>query len=218
MHLPASMAKFVAGLCRRMEPPYARAPGLWQLRGGACADLIHMLKYQQVAGPAANVLGRMLADGGRGSGGVFPGGEGLGDSRAPASEQASGNRGFNQAELVTRLALKLSSSRRSRYFLGSDGFGTKCGKTQVADWAERASSTGGRNLRRGFRVKHPEQVSGREILLVDDCVHHRHDRVGIALEFCGVRALPESGWRRLPVTLRNEVQARAARTGCGVPT
>ena len=48
------------GLCRRLEQPFVRAAAYGSYDGGL-RDLIHMLKYQQVR-PAANVLGRMLAE------------------------------------------------------------------------------------------------------------------------------------------------------------
>ena len=48
------------GLCRRMEPPFARAVAYGSYDGGL-RELIHLLKYEQVR-PAATVLGRMLAE------------------------------------------------------------------------------------------------------------------------------------------------------------
>ncbi len=48
------------GLCRRLEPPFVRATAYGSYEGGL-RELIHLLKYEQVR-PAANVLGRMLAE------------------------------------------------------------------------------------------------------------------------------------------------------------
>src|SRR6476660_279889 len=48
------------GLCRRLDPPYAKAVAYGSYSGGL-RDLIHLLKYEQVL-PAAAVLGRMLAE------------------------------------------------------------------------------------------------------------------------------------------------------------
>src|SRR6478609_7377921 len=48
------------GLCRRLEPPFVKAVAYGSYEGGL-RELIHMLKYGQVR-PAANVLGRMLAE------------------------------------------------------------------------------------------------------------------------------------------------------------
>jgi predicted amidophosphoribosyltransferase len=48
------------GLCRRLEPPYVKATAYGSYESGL-RELIHVLKYNQVR-PAANVLGRMLAE------------------------------------------------------------------------------------------------------------------------------------------------------------
>ena len=48
------------GLCRRIEPPFARAVAYGSYEGGL-RELIHLLKYASVR-PAAKVLGRMLAE------------------------------------------------------------------------------------------------------------------------------------------------------------
>jgi len=48
------------GLCRRLEPPYVKATAYGSYDSGL-RELIHLLKYNQVR-PAANVLGRMLAE------------------------------------------------------------------------------------------------------------------------------------------------------------
>ena len=48
------------GLCRRIEPPFVRAAAYGSYDGGL-RELIHLLKYASVR-PAANVLGRMLAE------------------------------------------------------------------------------------------------------------------------------------------------------------
>ena len=50
----------LCGLCRRIEPPFVRATAYGSYDGGL-RELIHLLKYASVR-PAANVLGRMLAE------------------------------------------------------------------------------------------------------------------------------------------------------------
>jgi len=50
----------LCGLCRRIEPPFVRATAYGSCDGGLRA-LIHLLKDASVR-PAANVLGRMLAE------------------------------------------------------------------------------------------------------------------------------------------------------------
>ncbi len=48
------------GLCRRIDPAFARASAYGSYESGL-RELIHLLKYGGVR-PAANVLGRMLAE------------------------------------------------------------------------------------------------------------------------------------------------------------
>jgi ComF family protein len=148
------------GLCHRVEPPFAKAAAYGSYEGGL-RDLIHMLKYQQVR-PAANVLGRMLAE-------VFATLEpSFGVARlavvpVPLYAAKLRQRGFNQAELMARVAMKLAPER---------------GRYAMADALERIRDTQSQigltrhqrreNLRGAFQVKHPEKVSGNEVLLVDD--------------------------------------------------
>lgn len=181
-----------------MEPPYARALAYGSYEGGL-RDLIHMLKYQQVR-PAANVLGRMLAEVVAGVEPSFREAKVL-VIPVPLHRSKLRQRGFSQAELVTRLALKLSSSR-DRYFLGSEGL-ERVRETQSQTGLTRHQRR--ENLRGAFRVKHPEQVSGREILLVDDVF-----TTGTTASECA-RILRRAGAARIWVatiarTLRNDVQ------------
>jgi len=186
------------GLCRRTEPPYARAVAYGSYEGGL-RDLIHMLKYQQVR-PAGNVLGRMLAE-------VLAELEpSFRDAKVlvipvPLHRSKLRQRGFNQAEQVARLALKLSPSR-DRYLLCSDGL-ERVRETQSQTGLTRHQRR--ENLRGAFRVAHPEQVSGREILLVDDVF-----TTGTTASECA-RILRRAGATRVWVatvarTLKNEVQ------------
>ena len=57
------------GVCRRLAPSFARAVAYGSYEGGL-RELIHLLKYGGVR-PAANVLGRMLAEAIAGSGARF---------------------------------------------------------------------------------------------------------------------------------------------------
>jgi ComF family protein len=124
--------------------------------------LIHLLKYSGVR-PAANVLGGMLA-------------ESL-TSLDPLSEQGvvliipvplyKGKRrlrGFNQAELIARAAMKVCPARAS-FQLRSDIL------IRIRDTHSQIGLTGHQrreNLRGAFAVARAEQVTGREVLLVDD--------------------------------------------------
>jgi len=148
------------GLCRRIEPPFVKAVAYGSYEGGL-RDLIHMLKYQQVR-PASNVLGRMLAEA---VAGLEPS---LGDAHllvvpVPLHTSKFRQRGFNQSELIARMALKLSPSR-DRYSLCDVLERTRQTLSQIGLTRHQRRE----NLRGAFRVKSPEKISGREILLVDD--------------------------------------------------
>jgi ComF family protein len=186
------------GLCRRLEQPYARAAAYGSYESGL-RDLIHMLKYQQVR-PAANVLGRMLAE-------VIAELEsGWGNAQVlvvpvPLHAAKLRQRGFNQAELIARMALKLSPARE-RFTLS----------TKVLERSRDTRSQIGlsrhqrrENLRGAFRVIDREQISGREILLVDDVF-----TTGTTASECA-RALRRAGAARVWVatvarTLKADVQ------------
>lgn len=148
------------GLCRRMEQPYVKAGAYGSYEGGL-RDLIHMLKYEGVR-PAANVLGRMLSE-------VFAGLEpSFGDAKlwvvpVPLHTSKMHQRGFNQAEAITRVALKLANSER--YALAAGAL-ERVRPTQSQIGLSRHQRR--ENLRGAFRVTNPEEISGRDILLVDD--------------------------------------------------
>jgi len=149
------------GLCRRMEPPFAKAIAYGSYESGL-RDLVHLLKYQQVR-PAANVLGRMLAEVIGSLEPSFAPGRLL-MVPVPLYPSKLRRRGFNQAEMVARIALKLMSCR-DRYLLSGDAL------ERVRDTQSQTGLTRHQrreNLRGALRVKRPEIVSGTEILLVDD--------------------------------------------------
>ncbi len=149
------------GLCRRLEPPFVKATAYGSYESGL-RDLIHMLKYQSVR-PAANVLGRMLAevlDGLRSSVGdvelvVVP---------VPLHTAKSRQRGFNQAEMIAKIALKLVGAP-GKYLLGSHTLErTRDTQSQIGLTRHQRRE----NLRGAFRVRQPEAIAGHEVLLVDD--------------------------------------------------
>jgi len=187
------------GLCQRLEPLFERAAAYGSYESGL-RDLIHMLKYQQVR-PAANVLGRMLAE-------VIAGFErSWGDTHllvipVPLFSAKLRQRGFNQAELIARTALRLLPSR-DRY-------------TILKDVLERSRDTQSQtglsphqrrqNLRGAFRVKDRDKMSGRDVLLVDDVL-----TTGATASECA-RVLRRAGASRIWVatvarTLKAEPQA-----------
>jgi ComF family protein len=149
------------GLCRRMEQPYVKAGAYGSYEGGL-RDLIHMLKYEGVR-PAANVLGRMLSE-------VLTSLEpALGAQQVllvpvPLHRSKMHQRGFNQAEAIARVALKLLESRERYALLPLTLERVRATQSQIGLTRHQRRE----NLRGAFRVTHPEEVSGRDILLVDD--------------------------------------------------
>lgn len=187
------------GICRRIDQPFAEAAAYGSYESGL-RDLIHMLKYQQLR-PAANVLGRMLA-------------EVIADLEAswepaqvlvvpvPLFAAKLRQRGFNQAEMIARAAIKLSPERE-RYVLTPDVL-ERSRDTQSQIGLTRHQRR--ENLRGAFRVANREKIAGREILLVDDVF-----TTGTTASECA-RVLRRAGATRVWVatvarTLKSEVQA-----------
>jgi len=144
-----------------MQHPYAKAVAYGSYEGGL-RDLIHMLKYQGVR-PAANVLGRMLAE-------VLDAlRPNTGDAKlvvvpVPLHTSKLRQRGFNQSEFIARIALKLVASPE-KYALASDALErTRDTQSQIGLTRHQRRE----NLRGAFRVRHAEVIAGQEVLLVDD--------------------------------------------------
>jgi ComF family protein len=148
-------------VCRRVQRPFERAVAYGSYDGGL-RELVHLLKYNSVR-PAADVLGRMLADA------VNP--------LEPAFEQAKvviipvplfkgkrGQRGFNQAELIARASLN-SLSANGRFELATGALiRTRHTDSQIGLTSHQRRQ----NLRGAFAVTRADAVDGREVLLVDD--------------------------------------------------
>ena len=123
---------------------------------------MHLLKYQQVR-PAANVLGRMLAEVVAGLEISLPAGM-IAVVPVPLHFRKRAQRGFNQAELIARYAVN-KLARADRFQI-------------VADVLIRSRETGSQigltkhqrreNLRGAFKVNAPERIAGRSVLLVGD--------------------------------------------------
>jgi len=153
-------AEQLCGECRSEEPLFARAIAYGSYEGGL-RDLVHLLKYERVR-PAANLLGRMLAEaitdlapGFHGMPLVIP---------VPLHPVKQRERGFNQSELIARAALKLKPA----------GLMLEVNTRALVRQRDTASQTGltreqrQANMRGAFAVVRKEDVAGREILLIDD--------------------------------------------------
>ncbi|HVP42760.1 MAG TPA: ComF family protein, partial [Terriglobales bacterium] len=156
--LESQFAEGLCGMCRRIEPRFAKAAAYGAYDGGL-RELIHLLKYEQVR-PAARVLGRMLA-------------EVLDDLRpsfgdtlplivpVPLHGAKLRERGFNQSEEIARAALKLRPGfpMSTRALVRRRATASQIGLTR----AQRRA-----NVRGAFAVMAPEQIAGRDVVLVDD--------------------------------------------------
>lgn len=146
-------------ICRRVERPFARAVAYGSYDGGL-RELIHLLKYNGVR-PAASVLGRMLAE--------------AIARLEPAFEQAKvlvipvplykgkrRQRGFNQAEMIARAAVKFYPERLRI----ADDLLLRARNTQSQ--IGLTSHQRRENMRGAFTVAGAAEVTGCEVLLVDD--------------------------------------------------
>jgi ComF family protein len=200
----AESAEVRCGLCRRLEPPYVKATAYGSYESGL-RDLIHLLKYNRVR-PAANVLGRMLA-------------EAIEDLRplvggevlvvpVPLHSRKLRQRGFNQSELIARAAMKLQ---------GADGR-FQLSATALERRRETKSQIGlsrhqrRENIRGAFVVANPDQLAGRKILVVDDVF-----TTGTTVSECA-RILRRAGASKVYVatvarTLKTETQHAVRESG-----
>jgi ComF family protein len=154
---PASELQ-LCGACQESCPLFAKATAFGAYEG-ELRELIHLLKYERVH-PSAFVLGNMLVNAIEKLR--------LGDAPVlivpvPLHASKRRQRGFNQAEVIARAALKKLGCRKIQL----------AGKALVRERAT-VSQTGltrpqrAENIRGAFQVAHPNRVEGRTILLVDD--------------------------------------------------
>lgn len=148
-------------LCRRIEPVFARAVAYGSYESGL-RELIHLLKYNGIR-PAANVLGRMLAEA---IAALKPGFTTSDITVVPVPLHRSKlrQRGFNQAELIARAAMKISGSAGCLHLSAGVLERTRETASQIGLTSHQRRQ----NLRGAFRVARPDSVNVREVLVVDD--------------------------------------------------
>jgi ComF family protein len=158
----------ICGLCRRAGPPFIKATAYGSYEGGL-RDLIHLLKYNGVR-PAANVLGRMLAEAITHLDPVVP--HALIDDRVivipvPLHKKKRRAREFNQAETIARIALKLLGNDR---FHLSTSLLERTRETQSQIGLSRHQRR--ENMRGAFAVPQTEaarsEIKDQPVLIVDD--------------------------------------------------
>jgi len=148
-------------VCRRVDRPFLREVAYGSYDGGL-RELIHLLKYNGVR-PAAGVLGRMLAEAIAGLEPEF-GAEKILVIPVPLYKGRRRQRGFNQAELIARAALKACTASE-RLLLATDTLvRTRATQSQIGLTSHQRRE----NMRGAFAVARAAEVTGREIVLVDD--------------------------------------------------
>ncbi len=148
-------------VCRRIDRPFTRATAYGSYEGGL-RELVDLLKYNGVR-PAANVLGRMLAE--------------AVAAIEPSLEQAKvlvipvplyqgkrRQRGFNQAEQIARAAVRCHPTRERFEVLPDILERTRDTRSQIGMTNHQRRE----NMRGAFAVPRAAEVTGREVLLVDD--------------------------------------------------
>jgi ComF family protein len=127
--------------------------------------MIHLLKYERIR-PAANVLGRMLAE-------AIEPLEGDWEGRVPVviavplHAEKMRQRGFNQSELIAASALR---NLRRKGLLPELSLNItalirrRATDSQIGMSVEQRQA----NIRGAFKVVRRDQVNGRDVLLVDD--------------------------------------------------
>ena len=148
-------------LCQRTDPPFERAVAYGSYDAGL-RDLIHLLKFQQVR-PAAAVLGRMLAETIANLEPIIPSGK-IAVVPVPLHKRKQAQRGFNQAEMIARAALKHLSNPQ-RFDLSA---GVLLRRRETGSQIGLTRHQRRENLRGAFTVSDPTRILHRDILLVDD--------------------------------------------------
>ncbi len=168
MHIPGYMDGKEVGrgetrcmLCQRTDPPFERAVAYGSYDGGL-RDLIHLLKFQQVR-PAAAVLGRMLAETIANLDEAMPAGA-ITLVPVPLHARKQAQRGFNQAEMIARIALE-QLSRPERFDLST---GVLVRRRETGSQIGLTRHQRRENLRGAFAVSDATRVMNRDILLIDD--------------------------------------------------
>jgi ComF family protein len=153
--------QWLCGVCRSLKPVYVKAAAYGSYHGGL-RELIDLLKYERVR-PAADILGRMLGEVITRLAPEF-GEQSLRVIPVPLHLRKLDERGFNQSKLIAQAALKMKP--RALDLRLADGLL----KRTRATLSERGLSSRQRkeNMRGAFAIEKPVEVTGQQILLIDD--------------------------------------------------
>jgi ComF family protein len=181
-------------VCRRIDRPFGRAVAYGSYEGGL-RELVHLLKYNGVR-PAAKVLGRMLAEAWTTLEHEFEQAafeRGLFDQQpilvipVPLYKTRRRERGFNQAELIARAALNIHPMRERMELSHEILQRTRDTHSQIGLTSHQRRL----NLRGAFAVPRAAEVTGRNVILVDDVY-----TTGTTASECS-RVLRRAGARRV---------------------
>jgi ComF family protein len=151
----------ICPVCRRIERPFERAVAYGSYDGGL-RELIHLLKFNGVR-PATGVLGRMLAESIAALDSSFEQATVL-VIPVPLFKSKRHQRGFNQAESIACAALKRLSQGERLQLRGDILLRTRDTHSQIGLTSHQRRE----NMRGAFKVAGAVEVTGREVLLVDD--------------------------------------------------
>jgi len=153
-------------VCRRIRRPFDRALAYGSYEA-ELRELIHLLKYNGIR-PAAKVLGGFLAEA---LATARPGIEQLTFEQlailvipVPLYKRKLRERGFNQAELIARAALKLRPPGEHLQLVTDLLVRTRDTASQIGLTGHQRRA----NLRGAFTVARAMEVTGRQVILVDD--------------------------------------------------
>ena len=168
--------------CRDFEPEFDRALSFGEYEGGL-RGLVHLLKYEFVV-PVASVLGGMIA------GTIEELLPSCGEAvplliAVPLHKSKRSNRGFNQAELIARAAVRRLPKRVQ--LVTGVLVRQRATISQVGLTREQRIE----NMRDAFRVRDRRQVRGATVILVDDVM-----TTGTTLSECA-RVLKKAGAQRV---------------------
>jgi ComF family protein len=148
-------------VCRRIDRPFTRAAAFGSYDGGL-RELIHLLKYNGVR-PAAGFLGHRLAEAIAALESSFEQDTVL-VIPVPLYKGKRRQRSFNQAELIARAALKGYPAAGRLQLATGVLYRTRDTQSQIGLTSHQRRE----NLRGAFAVLRAAEVTGREVLLVDD--------------------------------------------------
>jgi ComF family protein len=151
----------VCPVCRRVERPFERAVAYGSYDGGL-RELIHLLKFNGVR-PAAGVLGHMLAESIAALDASFAQATVL-VIPVPLFKGKRHQRGFNQAESIARAALKYLAQGERLQLRADILLRIRATHSQIGLTSHQRRE----NMRGAFKVARTGDVTGREVLLVDD--------------------------------------------------